>query len=309
MLGSHLAETASCGRTILFARVDTAIVGLYVSADVVTTSVATLVIDSFATSVQQGSELVQSCDTNSLNPYAIGLFAVDGLDQLGRAQRVMQTWSSVECVRDHTNSSKSFEGVGVLGASDLVVLPSNYTSNSTTKRGVSNLTPRAVCTAIEVEKDDGCASLASRCGIRGADFLKYNTKTDLCANLIPGQLVCCSSGTLPDNTPQPQPDGICATHSISLGDLCWSIADTYGIGETHLEKYNANSWGWAGCNSLKQDQIICISKGNTPMPVQLPDVACGPQKLGTQMPSGTYDGWDLAKLNQCPLKSCCSGWG
>ncbi|KAI8179378.1 hypothetical protein K4K52_002299 [Colletotrichum sp. SAR 10_76] len=97
--------------------------------------------------------------------------------------------------------------------------------------------------------------------------------------------------------------------TISLGDLCWSIADTYGISETDLEKYNANSWGWAGCNSLKQDQIICISKGNTPMPVQLPDVACGPQKLGTQMPSGTYDGWDLAKLNQCPLKSCCSGWG
>ncbi|KAF0325693.1 chitinase [Colletotrichum asianum] len=309
MLGSHLAETASCGRTILFARVDTAIVALYVSADVVTTSVATLVIDTFATSVQQGSELVQSCDTNSLNPYTIGLFAVNGLDQLGRAQRAMQTWSSGGCVRDHTNSSKSFEGVGVLGASDLVVLPSNYTSNSTTKRGVSNLTPRAVCTAIEVEKDDGCASLASRCGIRGADFLKYNTKTNLCANLIPGQLVCCSSGTLPDNTPQPQPNGICATHSISLGDLCWSIADTYGISETDLEKYNANSWGWAGCNSLKQDQIICISKGNTPMPVQLPDVACGPQKLGTQMPSGTYDGWDLAKLNQCPLKSCCSGWG
>ncbi|KAI8235446.1 Killer toxin subunits alpha/beta [Colletotrichum sp. SAR 10_96] len=55
--------------------------------------------------------------------------------------------------------------------------------------------------------------------------------------------------------------------TISLGDLCWSIADTYGITETDLEKYNANSWGWAGCNSLKQDQIICISKGNTPMPI------------------------------------------
>jgi chitinase len=45
------------------------------------------------------------------------------------------------------------------------------------------------------------------------------------------------------------------------------------------------------------------------MPAQIEGVVCGPQKPGTQAPSGTYNGFDLALLNQCPLKACCSGWG
>lgn len=45
------------------------------------------------------------------------------------------------------------------------------------------------------------------------------------------------------------------------------------------------------------------------MPVPIAGVVCGPQKPGTQKPSGSFDGFDLAKLNQCPLNACCSGWG
>ncbi|KAI8303228.1 Killer toxin subunits alpha/beta [Colletotrichum sp. SAR11_59] len=174
-----------------------------------------------------------------------------------------------------------------------VLIPDDSVVNNSTERKL-NLGVKAISPASDVQTNtpwstpliDDCPKLCSVVGPDPSNWTRVQHEDDL-----------------------PQPNGICATHSISLGDLCWSIADTYGISETDLEKYNANSWGWAGCNSLKQDQIICISKGNTPMPVQLPDVACGPQKLGTQMPSGTYDGWDLAKLNQCPLKSCCSGWG
>ncbi|KAI0538565.1 hypothetical protein GGR58DRAFT_512988 [Xylaria digitata] len=178
------------------------------------------------------------------------------------------------------------------------------------KRWRSLLEQRADCTAIQVVSGDSCASLSSRCGIGGNDFVKYNPKDNLCATLMPKQWVCCSTGSLPDKTPQPQADGTCATHTVAPNDGCWAIADNYGIKESDIERYNnKTTWGWAGCDRLQPGQIICLSKGNTPMPAAVDGVACGPQKPGTQKPSGEFDGWDLTKLNQCPLKACCSGYG
>jgi chitinase len=49
---------------------------------------------------------------------------------------------------------------------------------------------------------------------------------------------------------------------------------------------------------LKEKAIICLSKGNPPMPAQDPSIVCGPQVVGTQRPAN----WDdIAKLNPCPL--------
>jgi chitinase len=126
---------------------------------------------------------------------------------------------------------------------------------------------------------------------------------------MPKQRVCCSAGSLPDITPKPQSDGTCAVHSIQAKDDCDGIAAQFGITIADINSYNKATWAWAGCNKLQLKQVICLSKGNTPMPSSLSNAVCGPQKPGTKAPSGHYTGWDLTELNPCPLNACCSGWG
>ena len=99
----------------------------------------------------------------------------------------------------------------------VTILGSPIASNITTSG--RSVQPRALCRDIQVIKDDSCASLASRCGISGSDFTKFNSKTNnLCATLKPKQYVCCSSGDLPDHTPQPTADGTCFTYEVKADD-------------------------------------------------------------------------------------------
>jgi hypothetical protein len=65
------------------------------------------------------------------------------------------------------------------------------------------------CTTQSVGSGDTCESLASKCGISQADLEKVHTKMNLCLTLMAGELVCCSTGRLPDtngseylNTPE-----------------------------------------------------------------------------------------------------------
>lgn len=45
------------------------------------------------------------------------------------------------------------------------------------------------------------------------------------------------------------------------------------------------------------------------MPNTIEGVECGPQKPGTQKPSGSFDASDLARLNPCTLNACCLEYG
>ena len=57
--------------------------------------------------------------------------------------------------------------------------------------------PDGTCNTQSVVNGDTCESLASKCGINQADLEKVNTKMNLCYTLLAGELVCCSTGTLP----------------------------------------------------------------------------------------------------------------
>jgi hypothetical protein len=76
------------------------------------------------------------------------------------------------------------------------------------------LIPKATCRTIQAVFGDGCPSLATKCGISGADFTRFNPSSTLCSSLKVGQHVCCSAGTLPDFTPKPNGDGSCATYVV-----------------------------------------------------------------------------------------------
>lgn len=98
-------------------------------------------------------------------------------------------------------------------------------------------------------------------------------------------------------------DGFCASYIIQGYDTCALIAQAHGITEADIEAFNVNTWAWLGCNQLYQGDFICLSAGNPPMPMALPNAVCGPQVPGTVRPSN----WaDLAGMNPCAESKCVS---
>jgi LysM repeat protein len=129
----------------------------------------------------------------------------------------------------------------------------NGTRTSTNSTSISAraraLAPRTTCSTITVASGDGCASLAQKCGITGAQFTQYNPASNECSTLQPGEHVCCSAGTLPNFAPSPQ----CATYTIQPNDDCSSIAATWSITVAEINSYNTDTWGWSGCTLIYAD--------------------------------------------------------
>ncbi|ODA83589.1 hypothetical protein RJ55_02104 [Drechmeria coniospora] len=167
------------------------------------------------------------------------------------------------------------------------------------------------CRTIRVVHKDLCKSLAAKCGLPEAEFIKLNSKDEkFCNKLKIGQPVCCTRGKLPDITPKPGKDGSCAVYTVKKEDGCDAIATAHGLTVEKIEEYNKKTWGWNGCDPklLYVDTKICISKGTPPFPQPVRNAVCGPQVAGTKKPSsGSSDDW--VKLNPCPLSVCCNIWG
>ncbi|KAK5789006.1 hypothetical protein VI817_008130 [Penicillium citrinum] len=304
-LASYMTNAASCGTTILLSKAGDSVAALYAGADVYQSAVGSYMLD-FEKHFEAGSQTIQSCDSSSKRGNTIGVYLVNSLDDLEDIDHALQTWSKGNCLDSDGHDSIQSK------TTMLEVSDASKRSDSYSSFGLGGfLAPRSDCKTIEVSQGDGCASLASRCGISGNDFDKYNTGKGFCSNLKVKQRVCCSAGSLPDITPKKQSDGTCGTYTIQTNDNCADIAAHFGITKDDIYDLNEDTWGWAGCgnNDLKPDQVICLSEGNTPMPSPLSNAVCGPQVSGTKAPSGEFTGWNLTKLNPCPLNACCSGWG
>ncbi|KAI1110528.1 glycoside hydrolase family 18 protein [Nemania sp. NC0429] len=169
--------------------------------------------------------------------------------------------------------------------------------------------PDGTCKFKSVISGDSCGSLASKCGLKPADFTKLHPAAAFCSTLQVGQRVCCTHGKLPDITPKPDPNGNCAVYTIKENDGCSVIAVSHGITQAQLGAFNKNTWGWNGCSQpLFPGQKICLSTGTPPFPPPISNADCGPQVPGTKKPaSGSSDTW--ANLNPCPLNVCCNVWG
>jgi hypothetical protein len=233
-------------------------------------------------------------------------------------QNMVKTWNEGELL--HKNSTLGVAAVGKSVSSSLWTYSSGngtaFEGNGTTAAGNDTvlesrrLDLRAECRSIRVENKDTCTSLASRCGIGTTAFQSYNKKQGNfdCNTLQPGQPVCCSSGTLPNISPSPSPDGTCATHEVKENQGCQVISVTYGITQDDLFEFNRKTWGWDGCKdgNPKIGLRLCVSKGNPPMPAEVWNAECGPTVPGTKPPGNDEE---LAKLNPCPLDVCCNFWG
>ncbi|KAK2746207.1 hypothetical protein FQN57_003329 [Myotisia sp. PD_48] len=314
------------------------VVGMYVGARIGQRGIATTVVQNFVdllTSSEAGEQqtqtlVLQHCAKDGKgidSDYVVGMIgdASRGLSSLVMVQRAMEMWSKAQCVDSLVEHAAPF-GETPVWLTNTSIIPmslsgkknnDNINKNNNTNNNNNNkndqtqgknnhnersLEPRADCRTIQVVSGDSCASLAEKCGISGADFTKYNPGSNVCSSLRVGQHVCCSSGTLPDRTPKPDPDGTCATYIVQNGDWCDKIASSHGLTVDNLESLNKNTWGWSGCERMYAGIKMCLSKGDPPMPEPIANAVCGPQKPGTKKPK---DIKDLADLNPCPLKGQC----
>ncbi|KAH7094131.1 hypothetical protein BKA62DRAFT_51123 [Auriculariales sp. MPI-PUGE-AT-0066] len=127
----------------------------------------------------------------------------------------------------------------------------------------SFLSERADCRVLSVVSGDGCASLAQKCGISGADFTKFNPTLD-CSKLAVDDWVCCSSGTLPSKRPSQNPDGSCFSVDVVDGSFCGQWITKYAVTEAEINTWNSQTWRTGqtspeGTASAGHPDVHCIA--------------------------------------------------
>ncbi len=304
--------------TILFASYGSISVGLYIGQGLQNQGIGNIALgyleNSIATSnVSSPQVAMQFCQPGQTSDHIFGLIAT-GNGTFVAVQNAITSWSKAECltfplVQNITGTVPLLTPL-FTSSTNITNITTNSTSTSTSGNATSvrgrAMAPRTTCSTVEVVSGDSCGSLAQKCGITAAQFTQYNSESNECSTLQPGEHVCCSAGTLPDFQPQPQPDGTCAVYTIQPGDDCSAIAATYSLTVADISSFNTDTWAWNGCSLLYPNDIICLSTGSPPMPASISNAVCGPQVPGTATPpSGT----DLSTLNPCPLNACCDIWG
>jgi chitinase len=305
-LQGYLAkDPGGCETTTVFASSGAAVVGIYSGSQFHAQEIEISLLQQFVDQVRKGisgSLLVQYCATDHRGAdFSVGIVANTN-SNLSYVQDVVKTWSSGECVT-------AFDSTQAWGkATFWAPVPAKPDPNASSAWNAEAhpIEQRANCRTIQVAPGDGCGSLATKCGISGADFTKYNPSSTLCSTLTAGYHVCCSAGTRPDFKPKPNPDGSCFTHLIVHGDYCALLAATYDLTTDDLESFNKQTWGWTGCGDLPLAVNMCISTGTPAIPAPVQGVVCGPQVPGTTRPAS---GTSLASLNPCPLNACCDVYG
>lgn len=284
-------------RNFMFAYSGQAVIGLYIGGryDPSTTAatLAGLMRSSLSSEGSFNQMALQSCGSTA--NYMVGLaISLDG--DLPAVQQLVKTWSEAGCV----TGFDSFDSNTDLTATLATVAP--LRSNSATLAARDD-----TCSTVQVVSGDSCTSLVTECGITSTEFYDYNTASDLCSTLAVGQYVCCSSGDLPDYSPQPYSNGTCYTYLVESGDSCSTIAASNSLTVDDIDSFNNHTWGWLGCEDLQAGENICLSSGDPPFPAPVTGATCGPQVPGTTANGTDYDEW--ATLNPCSLNACCDVWG
>ncbi|EIT73813.1 chitinase [Aspergillus oryzae 100-8] len=226
---------------ILFSKSGNATVGFFGGALMDTQRMATSLLPELIRHIAHdglsNGVLEQICGTRR-NVHETWGIIVSFSDSMSTVQETVRTWSQGKCVTPMAPMAR-------VTSSHSAMIPTMAFSRK--PRVLNARTPtlhrRAECSTIKVLEGDSCGTLANRCGVSGADFGKYNTQSNLCSSLQPGQHVCCSAGTLPDFRPKPNPDGSCATYTVMVDESCKSIATANSITLEDLDEFNKKTWG------------------------------------------------------------------
>jgi chitinase len=314
----ELMNAAPCNETINFAYSNGIAVGLYTGSGIHRHNLLAPVLRDLVGYIRDEGLpeilVAQRCGSSSAR-YVMGIF-VSGTGDLTAAQAAVQSWRNSSCVGSLEQSKRWLDITF-----PLPMFSANSTSNSTRQARHVSLSSHShgyshsqlhsrdgsTCSTVQVVSGDTCTTLAAECGISGADFMTYNpTLCSTGSTLTVGKHACCSSGVLPDFSPQPDDDGNCYSYQVQKGDSCAALAAEYDLTVDEIDNYNNQTWGWTGCDKILAGANICLSSGWPPMPSIISNAVCGPQVNGTATaPHGT----DLSSLNPCPLNACCDIWG
>ncbi|KAK0625161.1 chitinase [Bombardia bombarda] len=303
----HRAAMQWNKKTILFAAFGVVKVGVYIGENMFNPSVADALLAPFVDKIRavgigsSKSAILQVCGQNRTSDLTFGIIAAVSKNT-DPVQSAVSSWVDAKCVDtlDYADSS-DMKPISIR-ATPLPAVSTLRDKTTNTPR----LIARSGCRTTQVVSGDSCAALASRCAITLSDFANFNPDSKLCSTLKPGQNVCCSSGNLPDFTPNASPDGSCTVYETKSGDSCDSIAAANSLDIKDIEALNKQTWGWSGCDSLWVGIRMCLSKGDPPMPAPMSNAVCGPQKPATPAPP---KGANISELNPCPLNACCNTWG
>jgi hypothetical protein len=294
---------------MIFAYHEHTVVGAYTGRMLNKTTVVSA-LDALDDDLRTRASTAESITAQLCNPsrpdHNLGI-SIRTTRNLAAIQQAVLGWNLGVCVRDESTPSVN----RTLKIQVAEVTPRRTNDAVVSRFGMTHLLDkRAVCSYIQVQSGDSCASLAQRCGISANDFTKYNPDEDLCSTLMPDDYVCCSTGD-PFVEPKPQApevnsNGTCATYFIKNGDTCDAIAKENGVTIEDIEGWNkGKTWAWTECKAILVGYNMCLSEGDAPLPPPQTGTECGPLVPGTTAVAGV----SMADLNPCPLKACCSNWG
>ncbi|KAL4805376.1 chitinase [Aspergillus unguis] len=292
---------------ILYGQFGQATLGIYIGQGLQSTSLAEslkIFQDNFdRLDVETPSLAMQLCGKGYDAKHIFGVVASSN-GTFGAIQEVIRTWNNASCLDSAggMNFSAPVTFTAPLLQKNQTI---SHTNSSSTATRNLELHKRAECDTVQIESGNLCGDLATKCGISLTNFQKYNPDIN-CNNLKVKQHVCCSSGDLPDFSPNPNDDGSCFTYQVKENDNCDNLAAEYSLSRDDLEEFNKNTWGWNMCDPLYKDTIMCLSEGDPPFPAPIANAVCGPQKPGSKAPT---DGSDISDMNPCPLNACCNIWG
>lgn len=311
-LSTVFNQKPGCEATAIFAKSGDTTMGLYAGAAIEKASLSEL-LERFTSDLVEnprGSQVsVQLCGDRRRSSLVAGIF-VDNTGNITATHDAVRTWSEASCITDFDEEESMTDvTLGFVPVQSIPLTGARVTmsQNNPKKTESRSLAARAECEAVEVVSGDSCWSISDSCGITQEDLEKFNPTDNLCepGTIKAGEYLCCSEGTLPDFSPQPDSDGNCFPYIVGSLETCYVLAEQFKTTVEAIEDANKETWGWVGCEGLQESQTICLSPGRPPMPTTFDNAQCGPQMVGTERPP---DGTNLEELNPCPLNACCDGW-
>ncbi|UKZ76900.1 hypothetical protein TrVFT333_004615 [Trichoderma virens FT-333] len=326
-----IVATTGCSKEsdVMLGYFDGSVVGIYAGRSLASATVPPMIDHLFDQYKYPGyatsSMLTQICGHESDMDHTAGV-AVSLEADIDYVQSALLSWNQGECASKpniaddgSTYRDLTIHQVPLPAAINSVAQGvENVNSGSKDLGRVTNMAEHLdaqvngkYCTMHKIAVGDTCASIAKTCKISVANFLKYNDVkgdgNDFCRKLQAEKNICCSSGS---SKPLPEDNGGCYTYTIKANDECSTIGAPWNLTPKDIEGFNNKiTWGWRGCPNLTVGLKVCLSKGSPPMPAPISNAVCGPQKPGTVNPGQVKDASTLAKLNPCPLNSCCNIWG
>jgi len=241
-------DRAVNGTSTLFARSGDIVAGMYAGSQIDKESAVSAIgeVREGAAQDHLPTQLVaQACgptvSNETISPQFFGVI-VDSRGDVAAVQSVLRGWNDAEC----------FDGARIDGLQDISVdlIPGSQVSIDPEPglKKIPNDRPSLAarqsntCQYTQIQAGDGCFAVSQRCGITISQLESYNGGGNFCTTLQIDQYACCSSGSLPDFTPQPEDDGSCFAYTVKDGDYCYDIATRYQMTVSDLERRNSQTW-------------------------------------------------------------------